>query len=69
MIYSDDHKIKDTTESDVSASFLDILLNIESNGRLTTTLYDKRDDFNFAISFTICSNIQLSPAQGVYFSS
>jgi hypothetical protein len=28
---------------------LDILLNIDSNGKLTTTLHDKRDDFNFAI--------------------
>jgi hypothetical protein len=41
--------LKDTTESDKSASYLDILLNIDSNGRLTTTLYDKRDDFDFAI--------------------
>jgi hypothetical protein len=41
--------IKDTTESVKSASYLDILLNIDSNGRLTTSLYDKRDDFGFAI--------------------
>ena len=56
--------------SDVSASYLDILLNIDSNGRLTTTLYDKRDDFNFAIiNFPyLCSNIPLSPAYGVYIS-
>jgi hypothetical protein len=26
-----------------------ILLNIDSNSRLTTTLYDKRGDFDFAI--------------------
>ena len=37
---------------------------------LTTSLYDKRDDFDFAIvNFPFpCSNIQLSPAYGVYVS-
>jgi hypothetical protein len=44
LIYPDELVIKDTTESDKSASYLDILLNIESNGRLTTSQYDKRDD-------------------------
>jgi hypothetical protein len=41
-----------------------------SNGRLTTSLYDKRDDFDFAIvNFPfLCSNIPLSPAYGVYVS-
>jgi hypothetical protein len=60
--------MKDTTESDISASYLDIFLNIDSNGRLTTTLYDKVDDFNFAtISFPfLCSNIPLSPAYDMY---
>ena len=59
LIYPEELDIKDTTESDRSASYLDILLNIDSNGRLTTTLYDKRDDFNFAIvNFPfLCSNI------------
>jgi hypothetical protein len=62
--------LKDTTESDKSASYLDILLNIDSNDRLTTTLYDKRDDFDFAIvNFPfLCSNIPLLPAYGVYIS-
>jgi hypothetical protein len=46
---------------------LDILLNIDLNGRLTT-LYDKRDDFNFAIvNFPfLCSNLPLSHACGMY---
>jgi hypothetical protein len=59
-----------TTESDKSASYLDILVNIDSNGRLTTSLYDKRDDFYFAIvNFPfLCNNIPLSPAYGVYIS-
>ena len=72
FIYLDELEIKDTieSESDKSASYLDILLNIDSNGRLKTSLYDKRDDFNFAIvNFPfLCSNIPLSPAYGVYIS-
>ena len=70
MIYPDELEIKDTTESDKSASYLDILLKIDSNDRLTTTLYDKRDDFDFTIvNFPfLCSNIPLSPAYGVYIS-
>jgi hypothetical protein len=70
LIYPDELEINDTTESDKSASYLDILLSIDSNGRLTTSLSDKRDDFEFAIvNFPfLCSNIPLSPTYGVYFS-
>jgi hypothetical protein len=63
-------EIKDTTHTDTSASYLDLHLEIDSEGRLTTKLYDKRDDFNFPIvnfSF-ICSNIPAAPAYGVYIS-
>jgi hypothetical protein len=49
LIYPDELKIKDTTESEKSASYLNILLDIDSNSRLTTSLYDKRDAFDFAI--------------------
>jgi hypothetical protein len=49
LIYPDELEIKDTTESDKSASYLDILLIIDSSGRLATSLYDKRNDFDFAI--------------------
>jgi hypothetical protein len=70
LIYPDELEIKDTTESDKSASYLDILLNVDSNSSLTTSLYDKRDDFDFAIvNFPfLCSNTPLSPAYGVYIS-
>ena len=70
LIYNGELEIKDTTESDKSASYLDILLNIDSNGRLTTSLYGKHDDFNCTIvNFPfLCSNIPLSPAYGVYIS-
>ena len=55
----------------MSASYLDILLNIDINGKLTTQLYDKRDDISFSIlNFPyLCSNIPSSPAYGVYFKS
>ena len=44
--------------------------NIDFNGRLTTTLYDQRDDFAFAIVNIpfLYSNVPLSPAYGVYVS-
>jgi hypothetical protein len=68
LVYPNELQIKDTTESDKSASYLDLLLNIDSNGRLTTPLYDQGDDFDFAIvNFPfLCSNTPLSPAYGVY---
>ena len=69
-IYPSELELKDTTESSTSASYLDVLLEMNSDGKLTTQLYDKRDDFNFAIvNFPyLCSNIPVSPAYGVYIS-
>ena len=63
-------EIKDTTECSTSASYLDVLLKLDTNGKITTQLYDKRDDFNFSIvNFPyLCSNIPASPAYGVYIS-
>jgi hypothetical protein len=45
-------------------------LKLDTNGNLTTQLYDKRDDFNFSIvNFPYpCSNIPAAPAYGVYIS-
>ena len=66
-IYPIELEIKDTTDTDTSTSYLDIHLEIDSEGRSRTKLYDKRDDFNFPIvnfSF-ICSNILAAPAYGV----
>jgi hypothetical protein len=45
-IYPIELEIKDTTNTDRSASYLDLHLEIDSEGRLRTKLYDKRDDFN-----------------------
>ena len=69
-IYPIELEIKDTTDTDRSASYFDLHLEIDSEGRLRTKLYDKKDDFNFPIvnfSF-ICSNIPAVPAYGVYIS-
>ena len=43
-------EIKDTTESNTSASYLDLLLSIGRDDQLHTSIYDKRDDFNFHIT-------------------
>jgi hypothetical protein len=69
-IYPIELEIKDTTDTDRSASYLDIHLEIDNEGRLRTKLYDKGDDFNFPIvNFPfICSNIPAAPAYGVYIS-
>ena len=57
-IYLIELEIKDTTDTDRSASCVD----------LRTKLYDKRDDFNIPIvNFPfICSNIAAALAYGVY---
>jgi hypothetical protein len=69
-IYPIELEIMDTTETDKSASYLDMHLEIDSEGRLRTKRYDKRDDLNFPIvNFPfICRNIQTAPAYGVYIS-
>ena len=59
---------KEESESNTSASYLDLLLSIESDGQLRTSLYDKRDDFNFHITnfLFLSSNIPSLPAYGVF---
>ena len=49
-MYPAELEIKDTTESTTSASYLDLLLSIGSDSQLHTSIYDKRDDFNFHIT-------------------
>ena len=69
-IYPIELEIKDTTDTYRSASYLDLHLKIDSEGRLRTKLYDKWDDFNFLIVNFPCinSNIPVTPAYGVYIS-
>ena len=68
-IYPIKLEITDTTDTDRSASYLDLHLEIDNECLLRTKL-DKRDDFNFPIvNFPrICGNIPAAPACGVYIS-
>ena len=61
-------EIKDTTESNTSASYLDKLVSIGRDGQLRTSLYDKSYDFNFHITncHFLSSNILSPPAYGVF---
>ena len=69
FIYPRDLEIKETTETAAFSSYWDCYLYID-NGKLTTRLYDKRDDFNFPIvNFPfLSSNIPSAPAYGIYVS-
>ena len=70
QMYPAEFEIKDTTESTTFASYLDLLLSIGRDGQLHTSIYDKRDDFNFHITNLpfLNSNIPSSPAYGVFIS-
>ena len=70
QMYPTELEIKDTTESNTSASYLDLLLSIGRDGQLHTSLYDKHDDFNFQITNFpfLSSNTRSSPAFGVFIS-
>ena len=70
QMYPVELEIKETTESATTASYLDLLLSIGKDGQLHTSLYDKRDDFNFHITNFpwLSSNIPSSPAYGVFIS-
>ena len=59
-----------TTDTASSASCLDLYLEFDDSGQISTKIYDKRDDFNFKIiNFpNMCSNIPASPAYSVYIS-
>ena len=69
-IYLIEVEIKDTTDTDRSALYLDIYLEIHSEEHLRTKHYDKRDDFNLPIvNFPfLCSNIPAALGYGVYIS-
>ena len=69
-IYAIELDINDATDTDTSVSYPDLHLDINTEGRLRTKLYDKRDDFNCPIvNFQfLCSNIPAPPVYGVYIS-
>jgi hypothetical protein len=49
LIYPPELKVKETTDTASSTSFLDIYLEFDDSGQLSTKIYDKRDDFSFKI--------------------
>ena len=70
QMYPVELEIKDTTESNTSASYLDLLLSIGRDGQLHTSIYDKRDNFDFHITNFpyLSSNIPTSPAYSIFIS-
>ena len=48
-IYPIDLEIKDITDTDIAAAYLDLHLEIDSERRLRTKIYDKRDDLNLPV--------------------
>jgi hypothetical protein len=69
-IYPNELKIKHSTECSTPAFYLDVLLKLDTNRKITTQLDDKHDDFSFSIvKFPfLCSSIPVSPAYGVCIS-
>jgi hypothetical protein len=65
LIYPPELEVKETTYTASSASFLDLYLEIDDSGQIST-----KSDFNFKIiNFpNMCNNIPASPAYGVYIS-
>jgi hypothetical protein len=70
LIYPPELEVRETTDTASSASFLDLYLEFDDSGQISTNIYDKRDDFNFRMINVpnMYSNIPDSPAYGVYIS-
>jgi arginine deiminase len=67
-IYPIEHE-KNTTDPDMSTSYLDLHLEIESEGLLRTKLHDNRDDFNIPIvNFRFKRDTFPAAAYGLYIS-
>jgi hypothetical protein len=49
IIYPPELEVKEITDTASSASFLDLYLEFDDSGQLSTKIYDKQDDFNFKI--------------------
>jgi len=61
-------EIKDNTDASRPVSYLVLHLEIDSETRLRTKFYDKRNDFNVPIvNFpSLCNSILAAPVYGVY---
>ena len=62
--------VEKANKSDHLTDYLDLTFIIDSRGKLSTRLYDKRDDFDFQIVnfLFLPSNIPSGPSYGVYIS-
>ena len=69
-IYPSQLTVEKANKSDHLADYLDLTFIIDSGGKFSTRLYDKRDDFDFHIvNFPfLSSNIPSGPFYGVYIS-
>ena len=69
-IYPSQLTVEKAYKSDHLADYLDLTFIIDSGGKLSTRLYDKRDDFDFHIvNFPfLSSNILSGPSYSVYIS-
>ena len=70
QIYLSQLTVEKANKSDHLADHLDLTFIIDSGSKLSTRLYDKRDDFYFDIvNFPLLSsNISVSPSYCVYIS-
>ena len=69
-IYSSQLTVEKANKSDHLADYLDLTFIIHNGGKLSTRLYDKRDNFDFHIvNFPfLFNNIPSGPCYGVYIS-
>ena len=69
QIYPTELQLNKANFSDTEAPFLDLNLSI-TNGIVSSKIYDKRDDYNFAIvNFPFLDgDVPRSPSYGVYIS-
>ena len=67
-IYPSQLTAEKANKSDYLAGYFDFTFIVDSGGKLSTMLYDKRDDFDFHIvNFPfLSSNIRSGPSYGVY---
>jgi hypothetical protein len=50
LIYPPELVVKETTDTASSASFLDLYLEFDDSGQISTKIYDKWDDFNGSVA-------------------
>ena len=69
QIYPTELHLNKANSSDTEATFLDLNLSV-TNGRVSSKIYDKRDDFNFEIVNLpfLDGDVPRSPSYGVYIS-